>query len=108
MSAPRDEPTDAVLTRIVLDVDGVSDVFSPASAVGQVPEIVTALVTRDADAVTRVRVRSSAKGTDIATRIAVDRAAGAPAAARAAADALLAAVPAGGDVTVSVEVSRIS
>ena len=105
MSAPRNESPDAALTRIVLDVEGVTDAFSPAGAVGQVTALVTSLVTGETDE--PVRVRTSGQGTAIATRIAVDRAASAPAAARDAADALLAAAV-GDDVTVAVEVSRIS
>lgn len=112
MSAPRDETPEAELARVVLEVSGVTDVFSPAGVVEQVPGIVTSLVTTlvtgDADQPARVRVRTSAQGTAIATRIAADRSASAPAAARGVADALLEVAPAGGEVTVSVEVSRIS
>jgi 3-hydroxyisobutyrate dehydrogenase-like beta-hydroxyacid dehydrogenase len=107
MTAVPDESTDVTLTRAVREVQGVTDVFSPASAVGYVPQVVTALVTGDADAINRVRVRSADRGTEIATRIAVDHGASTPDTARRVADALLAG-PAEDEVTVVVQVSRIS
>ncbi|KAA9106498.1 hypothetical protein [Microbacterium rhizomatis] len=112
MSIPQEEPTglspDVALTHLVRNVDGVTDVFTPSIEVAHLPGLVTALVTGDADALNRVRVRSTPESTDIATRIAIDVDASTPATAREVASALLASAPPGAEVTISVEVSRIS
>lgn len=102
------ELLDTALTGAVYDVDGVTDVFAPPGSAAQLPQIVGALISGDPERLNRVRVTSERDITSITARIGIDRAASTPEAAREVADALLEAAPVGGDVTVSVQVSRIS
>ena len=107
-SAPgADDPLDVVLTSTVGEIEGVTDVYFPGAAIGQVPQIVGALVTGNTEQLNRVRVTARSEGTEIAARIGVDKDAQAPEVARQVADALLAATP-DGEATVFVQVSRIA
>lgn len=102
------DPLDVVLTSRVSTIEGVTDVYFPGAAIGQVPQIVGALVTGNAENLNRVRVTARQERTEIAARIGVDKDAHAPDVARDVADALLAAAPSEGETTVHVQVSRIA
>lgn len=106
--ADASEPIDSALTATVSALDGVTDVYFPGAAIGQVTQLVGALVTGNAEQLNRVRVTARQDGTEIAARIGVDKAAHAPDVARSVADALLAAAPSEADTTVHVQVSRIA
>lgn len=101
------EELDVVLTKAVYAVEGVTDVFAPTT-IAQVPQIVAALVTGEPERLNRVTVTTTGDATAIDARIGVDSGASAALAARAAADALLGLAATDGEVTVSVQVSRIS
>ncbi len=106
-AAGADDPLDVALTSTVSEIDGVNDVYFPGAAIGQVPQIVGALVTGNAEQLNRVRVTARAEGTEISARIGVHKDAQAPDVAREVADALLAGAP-DGEATVFVQVSRIA
>lgn len=99
---------DTALTAAVRDVHGVTDVFAPGGSIAQLPQIVGALATGDPERLNRVRVVSGPESTTVVARIGIAHSASTPEAAREVADALLRAAPVGGDVTVSVQVSRIA
>ena len=65
------EPLDVGLTKAAFAVEGVTEVFAPTT-IGQVPQIVAALVTGEPERLNRVSVSTSGEATAIDARIGVD------------------------------------
>lgn len=96
------------LTARIAELDGVTDIFPPAAIVTQVPQLVTALVSSSPEKLNRVDVATSGGLTRITARIGTSIGLPAVEAAHSVADTLLAGIPDDQQVTITVQVSRIS
>ena len=97
-----------VLTATVRDVDGVTDLFAPASAITQVPHLVSAIATGQDERYNRVDIATRGVTTDITARIGVGRRIPAPDTARRVADTILDSIGDHPDTIITVQISRIA
>ncbi|AZS44685.1 hypothetical protein BWL13_02279 [Microbacterium oleivorans] len=99
---PEDQPD---LVARIRAVDGVTDVYSPRSAIARIPGLIAAAAGADGDRVAEVAVTVRDGMPLVAARIATASHDNTPAAARRVADALLANTP--GDAQISIQIARI-
>ena len=86
----RQNPTEEELTAAVREVPGATDVYPPPTVLSDPPETLGALLHRDLGALSKVDLHDGPDGAEVTARIGVDRSQGAPATARAAAEAIAA------------------
>ncbi|WP_248171806.1 MULTISPECIES: hypothetical protein [unclassified Microbacterium] len=104
MSLQSPDPQSDLVARIRA-VDGVTDVYSPRSAIARIPGLIAAAAGAADDRLAEVAVSMRDGVPAVAARIATSAEDSTPAAARRVADALLANTPP--DAVVSIQIARI-
>lgn len=110
MTAEIRPPADSnTLTARVFAIDGVTDIYAPSAVITQVPHLLSALVTGQAERVNRVEITTSRDGrTTVSVRIGTDTHTSTADTARRVADTLLEEVTDLPEARVTVQVARIA